>query len=116
MPESDLRLVQGTLDVLILKALTFGRQHGFAVAQWIRQTSDDALKIEDGALYTALHRMERRGWIEADWGLSENNRRAKYYRLTADGRRQLRSDAARWTRYAEALFKILRASAPDAAV
>jgi len=114
--ESDLRLLQGTLDVLILKALTFGRQHGFAVAQWIRQTSDDALKIEDGALYTALHRMEKRGWIAAEWGASENNRRAKYYRLTDDGRRQLRVDAARWARYAEAFFKVLGATAPDGAV
>ena len=115
MGDSDLRLLQGTLDVLILKALTFGRQHGFAVAQWIRNTSDDELRIEDGALYTALHRMEKRGWIASEWGQSENNRRAKYYRLTADGRRQLRVDAARWTRYAQALFKILGATAPDAA-
>jgi PadR family transcriptional regulator PadR len=114
VPEADLKLLQGTLDVLILKALTFGPQHGFAVAQWIRQTSDDALKIEDGALYTSLHRMAKRGWITSAWGLSENNRRAKYYRLTTDGRRQLKADAAKWTRYAEALFKILRATAPGA--
>jgi len=109
MSDSDLRLIQGTLDVLILKALTFGSQHGFAVAQWIRQTSDDALRIDDGALYTALHRMERRGWIESEWGLSDNNRRAKYYRLTRDGRRRLHADRATWTRYAEAVFKILNA-------
>jgi len=114
MADSDLKLLQGTLDVLILKALAFGTQHGFAVAQWIRQTSDDALNIEDGALYTALHRMEKRRWVESEWGLSENNRRAKYYRLTGDGRHQLKADSAKWTRYAEAVFKILRASAPQA--
>jgi transcriptional regulator len=110
MSNPDLKLLQGTLDVLILKSLTFGPQHGFAVALWIRQTSGDALNIEDGALYTSLHRMEKRNWIESEWGLSENNRRAKYYRLTRDGRRQLKVDSARWTRYAEAVFKILKAS------
>jgi len=110
MSETDLKLLQGTLDVLVLKALAFGSTHGFAVAQWIRQTSDDTLRIEDGALYTSLHRMERKGWVESDWGLSENNRKAKYYHLTRDGRRQLKSRSATWTRYAEAVFKILRAT------
>lgn len=115
MPDSDLKLLQGTLDVLILKALTFGARHGFAVAQWIRQTSDDALNIEDGALYTSLHRMERRRWVQAEWGVSENNRRAKFYRLTPEGRRQLKADSAKWARYAAAVFKILQAAAPQAA-
>ncbi len=110
MSETDLKLLQGTLDVLVLKALAFGPTHGFAVAQWIRQTSDDTLRIEDGALYTSLHRMERKGWVESDWGLSENNRKAKYYHLTRDGRRQLKSRSETWTRYAEVVFKILRAT------
>jgi PadR family transcriptional regulator, regulatory protein PadR len=83
-------LLQGTLDVLILKALSWGPLHGYAVVRWIAQRTDDALRIEEGALYPALHRMEERGWIEAEWGVSENNRRAKFYRLTDSGRDQLR--------------------------
>ena len=102
-----LDLLQGTLDVLILKTLSWGAMHGYAVSRWIRQRTDDVLAVEDAALYQALHRLERRGWIEAEWGLSENNRRAKYYRLTAEGRRQLRAEATTWRRYAEAVFKVL---------
>ena len=90
----DLGLLQGTLDVMILKALSWGPMHGFGVAKWIRQTTDDVLQIEDGALYPALHRMEHRGLIDADWDLTENKRRAKYYRLTAKGRQQLRAKHA----------------------
>jgi transcriptional regulator len=100
-------LLKGTLDVLILKTLTWGPMHGYAVANSIRQRTDDALQIEEGALYPALHRMEQKGWIESEWGVSENNRKAKFYQLTADGRRQLRAQTARWTRYAEAVFKVL---------
>jgi len=77
------------------------------VSRWIRQRTDDVLAVEDAALYQALHRLERRAWIESEWGLSENNRRAKYYQLTTEGRRQLRSEAATWRRYAEAVFKVL---------
>lgn len=106
----DLDLLQGTLDVLVLKALAWGPRHGYAVARWIKQTSDEALTVEDRALYVALHRMEARGWIEAEWGLSENNRKAKYYQLTPAGRKQLRAETARWTRYAEAVFKVLGAT------
>ena len=102
-----LDLLQGTLDVLVLKTLSWGAMHGYAVSRWIRQRTDDVLAVEDAALYQALHRLERRGWIEAEWGLSENNRRAKYYRLTAEGRRQLRAEATTWRRYAEAVFKVL---------
>ncbi len=80
-------LLQGTLDVLILKALSWGPLHGYAVVRWIGQRTEDALRIEEGALYPALHRMEQRGWIEAEWGVSENNRRAKFYRLTDEGKR-----------------------------
>jgi PadR family transcriptional regulator PadR len=104
----ELDLLQGTLDVLVLKALAWGPRHGYAVARWIKETSDDALSVEDRALYVALHRMEQRGWIESEWGLSENNRRARYYQLTPAGRKQLRAQTATWTRYAEAVFKVLR--------
>lgn len=100
-------LLQGTLDVLILKTLSWGPLHGYAVVRWIAQSTGDALRIEEGALYPALHRMEQRGWIEAEWGVSENNRRAKFYRLTAEGRRQLHAEAESWQRYAEAVGKVL---------
>ena len=108
MADTDLELLQGTLDLLVLKALIFGPRHGYAVAQWVRETTDDDLRIEEGALYTALHRMETRGWIEAEWGLSANNRKAKYYQLTPIGRRQLRAQSAQWTRYARAVAKVLQ--------
>ena len=85
MNDDNLNLLQGTLDILVLKALSYGPQHGYAVARWIRETTDDALQIEEGALYTALHRLEKRGWMESDWGLCENNRRAKFYGLTTAG-------------------------------
>src|ERR671937_279162 len=110
MGGTALDLLQGTLDVLILKTLSWGPMHGYAVSRWIRQRTDGVLGVEDAALYQALHRLERRGWIEAEWGLSENNRRAKYYQLTTQGRGQLRAGSARWTRYAEAVFKVLGAS------
>ena len=111
MPQTgDLALLQGTLDVLVLKALMFGPRHGYSVASWIRDTSDETLVVEDRALYVALHRLEDRGWVESEWGLSENNRRAKYYELTARGRSQLRAEMARWTTYADAVFKVLRAA------
>jgi transcriptional regulator len=102
-----LDLLQGTLDVLILKTLSWGAMHGYAVSRWIRQRTDAVLAVEDAALYQALHRLERKGWIEAEWGLSENNRRAKYYRLTTAGRAQLRAQAATWREYAAAVFKVL---------
>ena len=92
----------------MLKTLTWGPRHGYAVARWIAETTDDTLTVEEGALYTALHRLEKRGLIESEWGLSENNRRAKYYQLTADGRAALRAQTARWTRYADAVSKVLR--------
>ena len=110
-PIADLDLLQGTLDLLILKTLTWAPMHGYAVARWIGDTTDDDLHIEEGALYTALHRMEKRGWLESEWGLSENNRKAKYYQLTALGRKQLRAKADVWTRYAHAVFKVLQTAA-----
>ena len=100
-------LLQGTLDVLVLKTLSWGPMHGYAVARWLQQVTDDVLQIEEGSLYPALHRLERRGWVESEWGVSENNRRAKYYSLTAEGRKQLRQEAATWRTYAEAVFKVL---------
>ncbi len=109
MAREDLQLLQGTLDVLVLKTLSWGPRHGYAIARWIRDTTDDVLRIEEGALYPALHRMQKRGWIEAEWGLSENNRKAKYYQLTARGRQQLRAEAATWSRYSAAVGKVLAA-------
>lgn len=109
---SDLNLLQGTLDLLVLKALAGEARHGYGVARWVREVTDGALEIEEGALYTSLHRMERRGWIRSEWGLSENNRKAKYYALTAKGRRQLGAEARTWSRYSEAMQKVM--SAPGA--
>ena len=115
MSDDTLNLLQGTLDILVLRSLLTGPLHGYAVARWIRETSEDALRIEEGALYTALHRMEKRRWLESEWGLSENNRKAKYYSLTERGRRELDEGALSWTRYAEAVFKILGAREREAA-
>ena len=100
-------LLQGTLDTLVLKTLSWGPRHGYAVARWIKETSDGAIEVEDRALYAALHRLEERGWVESVWGVSDNNRKAKYYELTAAGRRQLRVKAADFTVYAGAMLKIL---------
>ena len=114
MLEDNLSLLRGTLDVLVLKALIFGPQHGYAVARWIRDTTDGTLEIEEGALYTALHRMEKRRWLRSDWGRSENNRRAKFYVLTEEGRKQLAAGTQTWTRYADAVFKVLGAAEASA--
>lgn len=107
MSEDQMALLRGTLDVLVLKALAEEARHGYDVARWVRQTTDGALEIEDGALYTSLHRMQKRGWIEAEWGVSENNRRAKYYQLTDAGRDRLREAAGEWARYVDAVAKVL---------
>jgi len=104
----ELELLQGTLDLLVLKALSWGPKHGYGVARWIRETTDEVLQVEDRALYVSLHRMEERGWIEAEWGVSENKRKAKYYELTPAGRRQLRVQSERFETYAEAVFKVLQ--------
>ncbi len=108
MADDSLDLLRGTLDVLVLKALTWGPRHGYAVARWIDDATAGTLQIEEGALYHGLHRLEKRGWVTSEWGLSETNRRAKYYTLTVDGRQQLVSQTATWTRYAEAVFMALR--------
>jgi len=104
----DLELVQGTLDVLVLKTLSWGPRHGYAVARWIHDTSREELRVEDRALYVSLHRLEARGWVESEWGLSDNNRKAKYYQLTPAGRKALREQAERWGRYAKAIDRVLR--------
>ena len=100
-------LVQGTLDALILKTLTHGPRHGYAVARWLEEASDDVLHIEEGSLYPALYRMEKRGWIESEWGTSELNREAKFYRLTPKGRKQLAAVTTEWIKLAAAVSKVL---------
>jgi PadR family transcriptional regulator len=100
-------LLQGTVGLLILRALQAGPSHGYAITRWIHERTDGVVVMEDAALYQALHRLEARRWVEAEWGLSENNRRAKFYSLTARGRRQLRSETDAWRRYAAAMFKVI---------
>ena len=109
MTAHELDLLQGTLDVLVLRALSWGPMHGYAVARFIRDGSDGSFRILDGALYTSLHRMEERGWVEAEWGNSEKGKRAKFYRLTATGRRALRSEGERWDRYVAAVARVMKA-------
>jgi transcriptional regulator len=106
MAEST-ELLHGTLDALILKTLSWGPRHGYAIARWIEEITDDALRIEEGSLYPALYRMERRGWIEAEWGLSDNNRKVKFYRLTAAGHERLAVETAQWSRFTAAVAKVL---------
>ena len=107
MSHSTLALLQGTVDLLILRAVQPGAAHGYAISRWVRERTDGVLTLEDAALNQALHRLEDRGWILSEWGLSENNRRAKYYSLTSTGRQQLRSEVSVWRRYAEAVFKVI---------
>jgi transcriptional regulator len=103
----DKTLLQGTLDMLVLKALTRGAMHGYGIVEFIQQSSDDILRVEEGALYPALHRLELRGLVFAEWGVSENNRRAKYYRLTAVGRKHLANEASTWGRLSGAIARVL---------
>lgn len=107
MPDETVELLQGTLDLLILKTLSWGAAHGYAIARWIQSATDDVLRIEEGSLYPALHRLEKRRWIASEWGLSENNRRAKYYRLTTRGRQQLRAESSTWSTFSGAVTKLL---------
>ncbi len=115
MDKAQLELVRGTLDVLILKALVWGPLHGYAITSLIRRQTDEALLVEEGTLYPALWRIESKGLVEADWGLSENNRKAKFYRLTAAGRRHLRQETKTWEAYAAAVGKMLGATQPPVA-
>ena len=105
----ELELLLGTLDILVLKTLSWGRMHGYGIARWIRESSGRTFRIQDGALYTALHRLEERGWVESEWGHTEQGKRAKFYRLTAAGRRQLKVETAQWERYAAGVAGVLTA-------
>ena len=108
MSKPKTNLLQGTLAMLILKTLSRGPLHGYEIVQRIQQTSEDVLKVEEGSLYPALYRMEEQGWIEAEWGASENNRRAKYYKLTRAGRKQLADETSNWERVSGAIAKVLQ--------
>ena len=110
MPADSGELLQGTLGILILKALLSGPAHGYGVARWVEGMTNDVLRIEEGSLYPALRRLEDRGWVTSEWGLSENNRRAKFYAITTSGRAHLRAEAELWLRYAGAVTRVLRAS------
>ena len=104
----DNELLHGTLDTLVLKTLTGGRRHGYGIARAIEDATDGVVTIEDGSLYPALYRLERKGWVDAEWGVSELGRRAKFYRLTAKGRRQLTAQTAEWARFAAAISRVSR--------
>jgi len=108
MKNAKVELLQGTLDMLILKSLFAGELHGYDIAERIQQMSDDVLTIQEGSLYPALHRMEERGQIEAEWGLSENNRKAKFYKLTRTGRKQLESETSDWARLSAAISRVMQ--------
>ena len=107
MTEKSLGLIRGTLDLLILKALSTGEKHGYAVSEWLEEVTDGRLLVEEGTLYPALHRLERRRLIAAEWGLSDNNRRAKYYRLTSAGTQRLTQEETKWRDYSDAVGKAL---------
>ncbi len=108
MSKANPDVLQGTLDLLILKTLMRGPMHGYGIAVHIQQVSDEVLRVEEGSLYPALHRIEQAGWIGSEWGTSDNNRRAKYYRLTAVGRKQLAKEEEKWDRLTAAVAKVLR--------
>ncbi len=108
MARTPSEMLQGTVDILILRALAWEPMHGYAISRWLDAESDGVLAVDGAALYQALHRLAHRKWVSASWGVSENNRKAKFYTLTAAGRAQLRADSAVWTTYAKAVFKILR--------
>jgi len=105
----EVSLLQGTLDMLILRTLTRGSMHGYAITEFIQEKSENMLRVEEGALYPALHRLELRGWLASEWGVSENNRRAKYYRLTAAGRKQLAAESQTWQRLSGAVMRVMEA-------
>ena len=106
---ANLDLLRGTLDLLLLKTLSWGPMHGLGVVQWIEDVTHQRLQIEEGALYPALHRMEQKGWLEAEWGITEKNRQGKFYRLTPQGRAQLAAELSKWSRYTEAVGLVLAA-------
>src|SRR3954462_6885861 len=106
MPRNPADYLPGTLDSIVLKTITRGAMHGYAIARWIEDTTEQALAVQEGSLYPALYRMEKRGWIEAEWGTSELGRKAKFYKLTPQGRRQLKQETAEWTRSARAVSPV----------
>ena len=114
MPASPVDVLQGTLDVLVLKALSWGPRHGHGVARVIRDTTSGTLDVTDGSLYVALHRLEERGLVESEWGLSDKGKRARFYKLTAAGRQHLKSEIAAWHRYAQSVTRLLSATAQPA--
>ena len=107
---TDLEFKRGAIELLILKTLSWGPMHGYAIARWIQEISDDALRVEEGSLYPALHRLENKGAVETRWGVSENNRQAKFYTLTPAGRRALRAEIESWTHFAAAIAKVIGAT------
>ena len=107
MANEPRKFLQGTLDTLILKTLSWGPMHGYGVASWIEEQAGTVLQVEEGSLYPALHRMEKKGWIASEWRVTDKGRRAKYYRLTAEGERQLQADESEWARFAEAVGRIM---------
>ena len=110
MTSRELDLLQGTLDVLVLRAVSWGPKHGYAVARFIREGSNNSFRVLDGALYTSLHRMEERGWVESEWGTSDKGKRAKFYRITADGRRALKAETESWNQYVTAVAGVMTAT------
>jgi len=112
MADSEINILRSSVDLIILKALSWGPMHGYSIAEWIDQVTRATILIEEGTLYPALHRLERKGWVDAEWGVSENNRRAKFYDLTSAGRAQLRRETPTWLRHADAIATALRASTP----
>lgn len=110
MPRQGVDLLQGTLDLLVLKTLSWGPAHGYAIARWIQQLTGDVLQVGEGSLYPALHRLQEREWIAGEWRMSENNRRARFYWLTPQGRARLKVESASWTRFVEAVASVLRAT------
>jgi PadR family transcriptional regulator PadR len=116
MFSKDAAVLQGTIELLVLKRLSQGPMHGYGIASWIETATDDVLRVEEGSLYPALYRMVQKRWIKGEWGVSENNRRAKFYRLTASGRKRLRDQTAGWTRFSDAMARALGATGvPDEA-
>ena len=111
MADTGNDIMRGTLDLLVLRALSWGAAHGYGIARWIEFATNDVLEVGEGTLYPALHRLEEKGWVSSEWGVSENNRRAKYYSLTSAGRAQLRAEVASWNRYAAAVAAAMNAPA-----
>jgi len=109
MVRPSVGLLQGSLDVIVLQTLSWQSMHGFGIARWIQRVTDDVFQVEEGSLYPALYRMENKGWVKAEWRITENNRRAKYYRLTPAGKRRLAEEAKTWDLFAGAMTKIMRA-------